>query len=569
VYSALLVDDLARSDVTQGAPLTPVATPAESLIFTDPDGVKDEADPSDQDPSEQGSDEPHEINSAAVVDAFADLSVACAVLAPDGVTAGDRDRALALATTADIVIFDWLLVPSVGAAAPEASGPGLSRTSASLIKAVAQNDVASGGRLRLMCIYTGNADLGSIVRQVEGVLGEVFPSELILADVDRSRVTAPNMLIVVVPKPRPENSATSVDEGSLPRLLVNEFNRFAADGLLPRVALGAISAVREGAHRVVARFDASMDPAYLSHRALVGQLNGEEFALRLIASELFTVLASAQVEEAVHQLQVDDEVDRYFETTTLPRKVLKGPNSSNTVDVTADSARDVLSVGCDRASLKLQLDGNPKSVKDYPSITSIAYDASDAVEQASRADERLAMLSCLARSPEYDGPSLRPPVLALGSILRSRSDVSCASDIWDYWLCLQPLCDSVRLGEPTQFPLLPLKDVSRKPTASFDFIVPQIKPESGPNEVVRLSTEGRRFRDVKMVLFDPDAAERLVRSTWGTESPGWAFDGRDQTYTWLGDLRLDLAHRTASNVAVHMSRIGLDQSEYLLRRSRS
>jgi hypothetical protein len=510
--------------------------------------------------------EPHAIDSGAVVDAFADLSVACAVLAPDGVTREDRTRALALATTADIVVFDWLLNPPATTRASGVSGPGSPRTSASLIRELAAADVASGGRLRLLCIYTGNSDLDNIVNQVGQALGEVFTARQIVIDLPRSRIHAPNMLVLVVRKPHRDTSGVGVLESELPHQLVDEFYRFAADGLLPRLALGAISAVRESAHRVVARFDPSMDPAYLSHRALVGQLTGEEFALQLIAGELFAVLASAQVEAEVHQSRVEERLDDYFMDMTKPRTITKTASGSGSISVTATSARQVLSEGRDTAQL-MTPDDQLRPLKGYASITSLALDFPDAIERATMPDHRLAMLSCLGRSPEFDGPSLRPPVLRLGTILRCHSAAFGASDNWAFWLCLQPLCDSVRLPQPARFPMLPLRDTSRDPSRSFDFVVPQLDPELR-GMPFRLSVEGQRFRDICMFQFDPDPTDLIVSAAWGASSPGWAFtDIEERQYVWMGDLRLDLAHRTAANLSARLSRIGLDQSEFLLRRS--
>ena len=63
---------------------------------------------------------------------------------------------------------------------------------------------------------------------------------------------------------------------------------------------------------------------------------------------------------------------------------------------------------------------------------------------------------------QYDAP---PPVLKLGSIVahkRSGNPV--------YLLCIQPLCDSVRLDRSRKFPFLKLKERDRN-TSRFDLVI--------------------------------------------------------------------------------------------------
>ena len=556
VHTALLVDDQARSRPTLPNAAEPIELPPEHGIFESAGGSEVLEDLPDEDVAEEW----HGIDSGAIVDSFADRTVACAVLSPNGGTDADRARALSLAAAADIVIFDWLINPAKGGEGSTDPGLGMVRTSASLIRDLASADLHTGGRLRLICVYTGNPDLDEVIDQVQQVLGEVFGAARVSVEQEARRVLAPHMQVLVVSKPRGSEAPAGVAEADLPAQLIDAFDRFAADGLLPRVALSAISAVRQGAHRVVARFDPSMDPAYLSHRAMVGPVVGEDFALQLIASELFAVLASAEVESAVHQTGIDERLSHYFTDLTTPRKLAKYA-TSKPVEVSGESAHAVLSRGLETAGpLKLP-DGQPKALAGYPSITSVAYEADEAVDRAVAADKRFAMLSCLARSPDFEGPDLRPPVLRLGTLLVCHAEAESGNDVSGFWLCLQPLCDSVRLPDGVQFPLLPLTVVAGEGVA-FDFVAPQpgIADQSDPH---CLAVGSARFRDIRMRRFDPDSAERVVAARWQSDA-GWGLDDTEgRRYRWLGELRSDLAHRTVASLSARLSRIGLDQSEYL------
>ena len=54
----------------------------------------------------------------------------------------------------------------------------------------------------------------------------------------------------------------------LPERLVQDFAAMT-EGLLPGIALTSLTAVREGAHRVLDQFCADLDPAFLAHRACI------------------------------------------------------------------------------------------------------------------------------------------------------------------------------------------------------------------------------------------------------------------------------------------------------------
>lgn len=91
----------------------------------------------------------HPLDIRLVSDAFAEKGIACAFVLPDdkdvaeGAEGRIKGRILNAARFADLVVIDWHL---------RGSNPTLTLE---ILKEIAKGDVAERGRMRLICIYTG------------------------------------------------------------------------------------------------------------------------------------------------------------------------------------------------------------------------------------------------------------------------------------------------------------------------------------------------------------------------------------------------------------------------------
>ncbi len=85
----------------------------------------------------------------------------------------------------------------------------------------------------------------------------------------------------------------SVVEGDLPERLVEDFSTMTA-GLLPSIALTSLTAVREGAHKVLHRFSADLNPAFLAQRVCVSNPDdAERQIVNHVAEELRGLMDNA------------------------------------------------------------------------------------------------------------------------------------------------------------------------------------------------------------------------------------------------------------------------------------
>ncbi len=162
-----------------------------------------------------------------------------------------------------------------------------------------------------------------------------------------------------------------------------------------------------------------------------------------------------------------------------------------------------------------------------------------------------------------------PPILQLGSVvalgnnvvIKDAQGVITENTIkYDFYVCLQPLCDGVRLRVARRFPFLKLKEVEAG--EPFDQVI-----EFG----------GKRY-DLQIVYspysllffsFEPNH-EMVIGAS--KEEDVWVFNGIEESgkncsLLWVSDLKFPHAQRIAVNFAAQISRVGLTESEWLRRRA--
>lgn len=511
--------------------------------------------------------DPQRLETEAIVEGFADLGMACAVLAPSrNEELGDETRLLRLAERSDVLILDWVLRPQAMLGAEGA--PPVDRTSLGLLLKVLRGDLDAGGhRIRLICIYTGEADtwkvLDALVRGLEAEFKSA-PNAL------SGRIDFGAARIVILSKERivPTPGALTVPSRELPSRVVDEFTDLVATGLLPEVALESLSAIRDRAHRVLSRLSGDLDYALLSHRSTTSRTETEQFVLSLVGSELSSIVEAA---DAAAPLRDDERIEALVKEALNGRSIAyywKNLTTTKTSEMRAEDAVKVLTLDPEGAMDK----------KASRSSLLIPGDAKAVRARAREIDLQFAGLSALARECTFDANGAPAPVLQLGAVLANRlvprSTESEAEEdepaaygpstgesakrdqsAYRYWLCLQPLCDCVRLKNPTRFPMLPLREP--------DIANPQFElAVRDGDRYVPLQVAGSKISDIDVKVFVPDVNREVVVGQWAGD--GWEFkSGEEGGFTWLGSLRLDKAHRLLHRVITAGGRIGIDEYDFL------
>ena len=445
------------------------------------------------------------------MDSFSALGVICGVVGPAG-------SAMETMRQADIVVLDWLLQD------------GDPRYALELLRGLLAGEVDRNS-LRLVAIYTGDARLEEICEVVsaelrEAGLGPVENETRTEVSYRHGRVVLYAKSDVNLAEPLRERSATEED---LPERLVGDFASMT-EGLLPGIALTSLTSVREGAHMVLDRFCADLDPAFLAHRAcLPNPEDAERQIVNLVAEELRGLMDNAVSEESPAGA---DAVEGWIRR----RNVGTGPFRFGNSDLNLEQTITLAKSGLEASDL------GRSAFKDLSS----GFVDGDGVDL----DKRLAWI--MSFRTVYNAP---PPKLWLGSVVTTTEN-----DDERHMICMRPRCDSVGLNEETLFIFLPLveprKNVKTQLVVRLGSDFRRLGIELDSASLVR-----RRFRPSE----DGDSVVATERELDGS----FEFtDTCDKRYTWQGELKAEFAQRIAHAFATTLSRVAVDESEWLRRMAR-
>ena len=449
----------------------------------------------------------HTLNAKSVIDAFATLGVVCGVVGPD-------QSAMETMRRADIVVLDWQL------------REGDPNCALNLLRDLLTGEVDRNS-LRLVAIYTGEARLEDICEAVSAQLREMQLEPV--EDASKSATSYRHGRVVLYAK-SDVNLANnlkerSVAEEDLPERLVEDFAAMT-EGLLPRIALTSLTAVREGAHMVLDQFSADLDPAFLAHRAcLPNSDDAEQHIVNHVAEELRGLMGNAVAAESPASA---DAVEGWMRLQRGATERFDFGGGALDLDQAVTLAREGL-----RASV----------LKDNAfEGLSAGFAGGEVVDR----DERLAWI--MSFRTVFNAP---PPRLWLGSVVTGMIDGK-----QRHLICMRPRCDCVRLDGKTSF-----------------FFLPLVEPGKLKEQLV--VNLGTRFRRLGIDLdpagwvrlqFEPTEGNGAV--TAAKEEPSGRFvftDACDGRYAWQGELKAEFAQRVAQAFTATLSRVAVDESEWLRR----
>lgn len=474
-----------------------------------------------------------------VVEGFADMGIWCTALAPSDSNQSDTARVSELARRTDVLILDWLIRPEGGSA-----GPSVESTSIGLITSVLLADEENGSRLRLICVYTGDRDLTKVESDVLTGLAKAFGEDASRAFSDR-RLDFRHARIVLLSKAGGAEvpGIVPVDATHLASKVVQEFSDFVSVAILPRAALSALAAIRDRAHLVIRRFSGQLDEGLLSHSTFTSLEQAREFILGLIGSEFASIALEATPSvltpghlEAARMSRVDGKQSFHtwswkclfaegYEDTTL-KEVAQGPDTP--VKNYNQAVGMFSGKNATNSRVPLMLDGSRREI----------YMKSRQIELGFSA------LSLLERDHRSSGSNVAPR-LRLGSVVENNGK---------YWLCVQPVCDSVRLSGTVKFPFLELKPVHIG-SDRIDVAVPL------DDRMVALEFASMGMGAVHRWSFVPSKTTAEIQAE--RREGVWAFRSSGRVdLRWLGDIRQDKAQRIVQILSTGAAKIGLDEYDF-------
>ncbi|GAA4100291.1 response regulator receiver domain [Nocardioides kongjuensis] len=528
LQTVLMIDDEAYR---RSSPLSPVDEPDDwsSGSASGDLGAPLELRPPPAEPS------PDDLDVQEVSISFGSKGLACAILSPQTTEENDEFKPAFVKTArrADALILDWNMNGDNG------------KTAEKLVRAVLKEDVKSPRRrLRLITVYTGEPDLQQIAERLSVATGETLKGVDISWD-DEAKVAfsrGPVRVSVFAKKhvqslaPALEGRRKSIAE--LPTLVVEDFSRHST-GLVTSASLSALAGIRNDAHRVLAALGPELDPAILGQRISLPHPEDVERQVEgLIVSEIQAVIQDHEVGSHVGLPRIKEWLAHH---KTLPARGI-----SSFTEITAALRLKLLSEGfSDEFFEDLKNAGSSKTRGEKMQKDSGTLLFSTTSEERALSDRLLA--SRMSLRSRYAKPT---PVLQLGSILERGGA---------YAVCVQPLCDSVRITGSRAFPLLPLEVAAEGDRLPGDgmLTVPDQRVDGG---YVRLRLHARPT-DILMETFKATPAG-IVQAKLNRGINRFRPVG-DKSWRWVGDLKPDHAQRVVERLSAQFSRVGLDEAEVL------
>ena len=465
----------------------------------------------------------HDLNVRSITDAFINEGIACAFVLPDDDSTDDGpkiERALKASKVSDLVVIDWFLKDT------DAS------LTLQILEQIARSDNEDKGRLRLVCIYTGQILNEQIFADILNSF-RIGGIELQRSADEQYCACSQSTFVVLLNKG--ETSATE-----LPLELIKYFTRLA-DGLVPSFALAAVGAVRKNVHHFVTRFSKTLDSAYIANR-LITNPPGD-------VTELMRELLVAEFDNAIGMEKVADE---YLDVSPIQSWIHK---NTDIISTQANGAHPInsdfllkLLGSCIEDKGFNDVNGQFIKLEDKKrELVSIAVSGSQEVSRASQDEfSRLVLFKreayLLSRTDL--GTGWRPS-LTTGSLLRSDDN--------KYYVCFTPACDTLRLTTPSSFVFL-------EATIALDKYNVTLKDIDGHSVGLRFD---RKRPTLSTFVFLPDDTQRVRAELQGENVFIFNTQNNSKQFIWLGELRYGRATSEMAQIVSNWMRIGINDSEYL------
>ncbi|XCN73878.1 MAG: response regulator receiver domain [Candidatus Electrothrix aestuarii] len=464
---------------------------------------------------------PHDIQAS-----FAKKRIVCSLHQPRKTdTVSETSIVYKLCSAADIVIVDWNLHGDI------------ERAKTLVENLVVQSLKENPHQLRLVLVYTDTPNLFHIADQLSERLSEKVPDEIEDNPADKGLAFhTSSARVVVFGKPTqrlPEFKDFEVEEKDLADRAIAEFCKLA-DGMLQGCILQGLAAIRKNSRKVLTRFHSGLDGAFLTHRAL-GLPHEEAFdhITPLLVAELEAILEDSLETPLVNDGVLKDWCDNHVVGKHIENKI-SGVDIHEFTYRFCCTGYEVLNIrGLQNKPAKKQLPNTlcPDNKANPPSA-----------DQSSMSE--LAIL--MSQKAHYKS---KRNCLKLGTVLRECSGGE------RYLLCLQPVCDSVRLS------------------GSKPFLFCYLDVSSNNKKVTHIIPEGEEYCELS---FNPCKENRLLiafsanhkETVSEKKGTGIFLDDKQNKYKWIAQLKPDHAQQAAEKFARELSRVGLTESEWLRLRAK-
>ncbi len=478
----------------------------------------------------------------------------------------DLENIVKVGRKSDVVVLDWSMdinddsAQSEGDDEEEDTADSRGEFAVRIIKAViadAQSD-DSVNQLKLIFIYTGEIGLQGICDDLQAALDHFDRVDdfTLLKGGIRISIWAKAVLARHF-KQMPENRSRLCSYANLLDKVSTEYASVSA-GLLSNTCLYALTSLRNNTYKLLANFSPSLDPAFVVHRAMLLKPDDAGDLLKeTICGELNSILTNADISARVSSNAIHNWISsqNFVDTEIM---VKKGNADSPATTIAINSTKRKL--WQDKGYVALL--SNEKNKAGTSLLTKKEIDTCERNRLKKHActsfiptdftpDDYNEKFSILTHHKRNCSSIAKNPSLSLGVMIK---------DDDRYLLCIQQKCDSVRIPDEKhrKFLFLPMK--TRRDDQNFDVLF------KGDKDYIRLSTCYKECYAIEIIEFTPFKSTGIVQAQ--EEDGFYYFTGGVNgqiKYQWILDLKEAHAQRIANHFAAQLSRVGLDESEWLRR----
>lgn len=477
-------------------------------------------------------DDPNSFDAKMVSQSFANSGKFCAIYAP--VYDTDIEHCVMLASKADALIVDWRLVlERTKPVDPNADANDDIRGENTLELLHFILDEASDDKFKMIVIYTGENDLGAVY---DNLCAELKTYSLTTRQ-ETFSLSSKNIEIIVRAKRQyqhnPEWNKFVIKYQDLPATIIDFFTE-KIKGLLPNFALQAITEIRNSTSKILGVFSKDLDPAFLGHYVSIPDCN-DTFP---VLSKAFGTAVANLIDTSGFEYErwmekwIDDNIKEH--EITICNKNIKCSAENLKKIIRSTKAFET------KYKESFGIDVNQYNEDSYKRKATDLFCSQDS-DLSNYKWSRLLQYNNLFSSSKVHK-------LTLGTIVKCQEKDDAD---WKYLLCIQQRCDSVRIPaqEERTFLFLPL--------------VKGMKGEAivvGENDHYIVNNKTYSIESHK---FSPKVNEAFIASQ-PIENNEYVFQDKNGiNYIWVAELNEMFAQSIVSAYASQLSRVGIDNSEWM------
>ena len=488
----------------------------------------------------QSDNKENEFDAGQISSAFAKNGKLCTIFAPSSEC--DLCQCSSLFSKADAIVLDWYLdLTSSKESVDDEKDAEEDEPRGFYTKYLIEEIVADAKneKLKIIVVYTGETDLRGITQEIHSCIAQYGNFKQ-----GDCCVYSSNVVIVVRAKYNGEEQFKHLEDlkdkvikyENLPDFITDEFS-IHVNGLLSVFALLSISIIRENTSRILNVYSPELDIAYLGHKmVLPNSEDAKELLIKLFGESITDLISSSCIDTQDWQsLWIKD---RYTHPQTI--KVADNKN----IQVDQECITKLFSTHFNDFEKSIKTIFGNLSNNDAKLIRKNAALLLD--ESADNVKAANLLFARLTHHKNVFLPQRENPYLTLGTILYS-------STTDKYYLCIQQRCDSLRIDGIRRFLFLPLV-------------------ESGGETHVVVTNEkqlqiAKYSYEIKTIKFEADKDKRYVCSKRIKNNMGkdtFVFTSiHKEEFEWVLELKDLHAQRILNSYSANLSRVGLDESEWL------